>query len=159
MIAAIKKAWPWLGLSIVVVLLDQWSKYWAVHHLVIGEPWVWLPFLNLMLNINAGAAFSFLGNAGGWQVYLFSAISWVVAGILTVGLWGVRRSDYLMAIGMSLILGGALGNGIDRVRLFYVIDFFDFHVGAWHFATFNVADSAICIGAVLLIIRFLWGQK
>lgn len=151
-----KAAWPWLWLSVFIILLDQLSKYLVVHHMAYGKPLYVLPFLNFTLNFNSGAAFSFLGRAGGWQIYLFAAISLVVSAVLIVWLGRLKRSDAMMAAGLSLIIGGALGNFIDRVRLTYVIDFLDFHIKAWHFATFNVGDSAICIGAFLLIVRLLF---
>ena len=150
-----KKAWPWLWLSVFIIILDQVSKYIAVHYMVYGKPVYIFPFFNLSLNFNPGASFGFLGDAGGWQIYLFAAISLIVAIILVIWLGRIKRSDGLMAAGLSLIVGGALGNFIDRVRLTYVIDFFDFHIKNWHFATFNVADSAICIGAFLVILRML----
>ena len=154
-----KMAWSWLWLSVFIIALDQLSKYLVVHHMTYGKPLYVLPFLNFALNFNPGAAFSFLSNAGGWQVYLFAAISLVVSAVLIVWLGRVNRSDHLMAAGLSLIIGGALGNFIDRVRLTYAIDFLDFHVKHWHFATFNVGDSAICIGAFLLILRILFFSR
>lgn len=154
-VAKVKKAWVWLWLSAFVVLLDQLVKYWAISHLSLGKPVVVLPFLNLSINYNPGAAFSFLGSANGWQVYFLSGISFVVAVALIFCLGRLRRNDVLMCMGISLIIGGAIGNFIDRVRLRYVIDYFDFHIHQWHFATFNVADSAICIGAFLLVLTFL----
>ena len=154
-----KKAWPWFWLSIAVVLLDQLSKYFALRHLTFNDPLVLLPFFNLTLAFNPGASFSFLGNAGGWQVYLFSGLSFLVALALLIWLGRVPRSDRLMAAALSLIIGGALGNLIDRLHYGFVIDFFDFHLGGWHFAIFNVADSAICVGAFLLIINMLFFSK
>lgn len=154
-----KKAWVWLWLSALVIALDQITKYLVVHHLEFGQPVKILPFFNFTLNYNPGAAFSFLGAQGGWQVYLFAAISLIVAVILLVWLGRIKRSDGLMAAGVSLIIGGALGNFIDRIRLTYVIDFLDFHIKSWHYATFNVADSAICVGAFLLILRMLLSPR
>lgn len=156
---AVKKAWPWLWLSVLVVLIDQSTKYLVTHHLQYGLLIKVLPFFNFTLNYNPGAAFSFLGTQTGWQVYLFSAISLIVAIILIIWVGRIKRSDRLMAVGVSLIIGGALGNFIDRVRLTYVIDFLDFHIKNWHYATFNVADSAICIGAFLLILRMFLSPK
>ncbi len=150
-----KKAWSWLFLSALIIILDQFTKYLAVYYLSFGQPVRLLPFFNLMLNFNKGAAFSFLGAESGWQVYFFAGISLIVAIFLIVWLGRIKRSDRLLAAGIGLIIGGALGNFIDRVRLGYVIDFFDFHVKNWHYATFNLADSAICIGAVLLILRMM----
>ena len=150
-----KKAWPWLILSIGVIVLDQITKYLAIHYLQFGQFFHVLPFFNFTLNFNTGAAFSFLGAAGGWQVYLFAFVSLVVSVALIIWLGRIKRSDYLLATAVSLIIGGALGNFIDRVRLTYVIDFLDFHINTWHYATFNVADSAICMGTLLLILRMI----
>jgi len=155
----IKKAWPWLWLSVLIITLDQLTKYLAVNHLEFGQPLSLLPFFNFTLNYNTGAAFSFLGGQSGWQVYLLAAISLVVVAILIVWLGRIKRTDTLMAIGIALIIGGALGNFIDRVRLTYVVDFLDFHINNWHYPTFNIADSAICVGAALLVLRALLSSK
>lgn len=155
----VKKAWIWLWVSVFIVFLDQSSKWLVVHFLSYGQPYVLLPFFNLWLNYNPGAAFGFLGLAGGWQVFLLSAISIVVSVILVVWLGRTPRKDWMMALALSLILGGAIGNLIDRLRFHYVVDFFDFHIGEWHFATFNVADSAITIGVIFLMIRLLFFNK
>jgi len=150
------RAWIWLWLSILVVVLDQGSKFLAVHYLVYGKPIVVLPFFNLWLNYNTGAAFGFLGAQNGWQVFLLSGIAIIVSVVLIMWLGKTPRKDWLMALALSLILGGAIGNLIDRIRFKYVIDFFDFHIGTWHFATFNVSDIAITIGAIFLVIRLLF---
>ena len=154
-----KKAWAWLWLSAIVVFLDQITKYSVIQHLKYGEPKVIFPFFNLNINFNTGAAFSFLGGASGWQVYLFAAISLLVTLFLVIWLSRIKRSEWLVGLGVSLIIGGALGNFIDRVRLNYVIDFFDFHIKHWHYDTFNVADSAVCIGAFLLVVHFILSPK
>ena len=151
-----KTALPWLWLSVVIIVIDQFIKHWAVTHLSYQEPRKLFVFLNLNLAYNAGAAFSFLGNAGGWQVYFFSAISIVIAIIFTVWLARLPRAFILRGLGLGLIIGGALGNFIDRVRLTYVIDYIDFHIGHWHFATFNFADASICVGAVCLLISLMF---
>lgn len=151
-----QSAWVWLWVSVAVVALDQVSKWWAVNHLGFGAPLRLLPWLNLRLVFNPGAAFSFLGTSSGWQIALFSIISIVI--ILVLGIWLVRsqRRDVLLGLSLSLLIGGALGNLIDRLRLSYVVDFFDFHVGTWHFATFNLADAAITIGTILLVVKLLF---
>jgi len=154
-----KNAWAWLWLSLAVVLIDQLSKHVVDHLLHYGKPLHVLPFFNLYLKYNAGAAFSFFGNGSGWQIFLLSAVSILVIMFIFAWMARVKRSDWLMASALSLILGGAVGNLIDRIRLGYVIDFFDFHVGGWHFATFNVADSAICVGATFLVIKLLFFSK
>lgn len=153
---SVKKSWAWLWLSVFIVALDQSSKWLAVHFLSTSQPHVLLPFFNLWLNYNAGAAFGFLRAAGGWQVFLLSSISILVAIVLVLWLGRTPRKDWMMALALSLILGGAVGNLIDRLRLHFVIDFFDFHIGGWHFATFNVADSAITVGVVFLVVRLLF---
>lgn len=146
-----KKASPWLYLSVLAIVFDQVTKYEAVRHWTMGKPIKIFPFLNFTLNHNTGAAFSFLGTGSGWQIYSFAAISLVIAVFLIVWLSRTGRSDYVIAIGLSLVIGGALGNFIDRVYLGYVVDFIDFHIKDWHYATFNFADSAICIGTLLVI--------
>lgn len=150
-----KTAITWLWVSVFIILIDQVSKYLVNKYLVLFQPMRLLPFLNFTLKYNTGAAFSFLGTAGGWQVYLLAAISLIVSIIVFIWLVRMKYPHWVMALSLSLILGGALGNLIDRLRYGFVIDFIDFHIGNWHFATFNVADSAISIGAVLLIGKLL----
>jgi signal peptidase II len=154
-----KNAWVWLWLSFSVILIDQLSKHIADHLLHYARPVFVLPFFNLWLKYNAGAAFSFFGNGSGWQVFLLSGISILVIVFIFAWMTRVKRSDWLMACALSLIMGGATGNLIDRIRFGYVIDFFDFHIGTWHFATFNVADSAISVGATFLVIKLLFFSK
>ena len=154
-----KKALPWLWLSFFIIAVDQWTKYLAVHHLVFGRPIKIFPWLNLTLNCNTGAAFSFLDIKGGRWVYFFALISLVVSVFLIVSISRTQRSDKWRSVGLSLIIGGAFGNFIDRVRLGYVIDFIDFHIKNWHYATFNVADSAIFVVAFLLIITMLFASR
>lgn len=146
----------WLWLSVFVIILDQLSKVYVLDKLVPGQHVEWLPFFNMTLAFNPGAAFSFLGDASGWQMPFISAVVIIVTVALIVWLSKLQRNEYLLCLAMSLIIGGALGNLIDRLRLSYVVDFFDFHIGAWHFATFNVADAAITVGAILLIIKFFF---
>ena len=150
-----KKALPWLGLSIFVAIVDQLTKYLVVHYLTFGIPVKIFLWLNLKLNYNTGAAFSFLSTKNGWQVYFLSLISLVVSIFLIACLSQIQYSDNCMAIGISLIIGGAFGNFIDRVHLGHVIDFIDFHVKNWHYAIFNIADSAICMGGLLLIVLLI----
>lgn len=154
------KAAPWLLLSILVVVLDQWSKHWIVQHLHIAKPLRLAPFFNLVLSYNPGAAFGFLHQAGGWQTVFLSTISIVVA--LAILIWLLRLSypNAWTASALSLVMGGAIGNLIDRLRFGLVVDFFDFHLGGWHYATFNVADSAIVAGVLLLLLQtFFQKQK
>lgn len=150
-----KTALPWVMLSVFIIALDQWSKYVVVTHLTEASVVRVLPFLNFILSFNAGSAFGFLNDQPGWQIYFLSIISVAVSLILVVWLFRIARSAWLLALPISLVLGGALGNLIDRIRFGYVIDFIDFHVKNWHYATFNVADSFVCVGAVCLILQLL----
>lgn len=148
-------------LAIVVVIADQLTKLWAVRALAL-EPITLAPVFNLALAYNTGAAFGFLSGASGWQNIFFIAVAAVVgAGILYM-LRRLKPDETQVAAALWLILGGAAGNLMDRLRLGHVVDFLDFHIGAWHFPTFNVADSAITIGAMLLILDSfgvrLWGR-
>lgn len=149
-----KTALSWTWISLLIIILDQLTKYAITHHLT--EPKTLLPFLNLTLRFNPGAAFSFLGNASGWQIYLFSLISIVVSILLLTWLKSLNKNDWTTAIPLTFILGGAIGNLIDRIHYGYVIDFIDFHINHWHFATFNIADSFVSIGATLLIVKLLY---
>ncbi|WP_297390716.1 signal peptidase II [Acidiferrobacter sp.] len=141
----------YLLIAVAVFVLDQWSKAEAVHYLSRGSVHV-TSFLNLVLVYNRGAAFGFLSNASGWQNAFFIAVAVaIVAGIVIFLVRGGRR-DRLTVVALMLVLGGAAGNLADRVRLGEVVDFIDFHIGSWHWYTFNLADSAITVGAVLLAI-------
>jgi signal peptidase II len=141
-----------LALAALVVLLDQATKL-AVLRLI--EPYQSIPVVpgfNLTLAFNRGASFSFLADAGGWQRWLFSAVSVAASVVILVLLRRTAAGDKLNATGLSLVLGGAVGNLIDRLWLGHVIDFLDVYYGAWHWPAFNVADSAITVGAALLIL-------
>ncbi len=141
----------YLLIAVAVFVLDQWSKAEAVRYLSRGSVHV-TSFLNLVLVYNRGAAFGFLSNASGWQNILFIAVAVaIVVGILIFLVRGGRR-DRLTVVALMLVLGGAAGNLADRIRLGEVVDFIDFHIGSWHWYTFNLADSAITVGAVLLAI-------
>jgi signal peptidase II len=142
--------WRWLLLAAGVVALDQATKFVAVAALTGKAPVEVMPFFNLVLVYNRGAAFSFLAGAGGWQRELFTAIA-VIASLWIV--WLLRRypQQTLFCLALSLVLGGAVGNVIDRVMIGAVVDFLDFHAYGWHWPAFNVADSAITCGAVLLV--------
>lgn len=144
----------WFGLSAVIVVLDQISKWAVLSAFAPGERLGLTGFFNLVLAFNKGAAFSFLAGAPGWQTPLFIAVAAVAIVVVSVLL--VRSpADRLVCAGLALILGGALGNVIDRLRYGQVVDFLDFHVYGWHWPAFNVADSAITIGAGLLIYESL----
>jgi len=146
--------WRWLPLALGVIVLDQATKSWMVEHLRIYESVHLLPVLDITLMFNTGAAFSFLSDASGWQKWLFTALALVV-GLAILG-WLRRlkaRSQGLLCCSLALILGGALGNVIDRLRIGHVVDFISAHWGrAYYFPAFNVADSAITIGAILLLL-------
>lgn len=150
-----QKAWPWLLLSILVIAGDQVSKHFVLTHFTEQTVVHILPFLNFILRFNTGASFGFLSTQSGWQLYALSAVSILMSVFLIGWLFRLSRSQWQLSVPISLILGGALGNLIDRVQLGGVVDFIDFHVHAWHFATFNVADSAISVGATWLILRLL----
>lgn len=149
----------WLWLSLMIILIDQVSKWFLDHQLSINEPYPLVSFFNIILEHNKGASFGFLQSAGGWQRWLFVAIALVISMMIFVLLYKLPRNKNWQALAMSLVLGGALGNLIDRVRFGYVIDFFDFHINNWHFATFNIADSAICVGVALWILVSLQQGK
>ncbi|MDP1574755.1 MAG: signal peptidase II [Coxiellaceae bacterium] len=152
----IKTAWPWLLLSALIICLDQVSKHLVLAHVSALDVVRVLPFLNIILRLNAGAAFSFLGSESGWQIYLLSVISVVVSVVLVAWLSQLPRREWWIAAPVSLVLGGALGNLIDRIHYGYVIDFMDFHLFDWHFATFNIADAAVSVGATWLIVRVVY---
>jgi signal peptidase II len=140
-----------LALSAVVIALDQISKAAISSHFVYGESLGIAPFFNLVLAHNQGAAFSFLNDAGGWQRWMFSLIA-VVASAWIIWLITRHRQQKLFCFALALILGGALGNLIDRIAYGYVVDFLDFYWGSAHFPAFNLADSAITLGAALLLL-------
>lgn len=142
--------WGWLALSAVVIVLDQLSKQWVSAAFSFGEIRPVSSFFNLVLAHNAGAAFSFLAGAGGWQRGFFSAVA-LVAAVVIIHLLRKHHGQVVFSLALALILGGALGNLVDRIQLGYVVDFLDFHAQGWHWPAFNVADMAITAGAGLLI--------
>lgn len=147
----------WLWLSVGVIVLDQSTKALASAHLVLHEPIPMLPLCNLTLMHNTGAAFSFLSQAGGWQRWFFVAVAVTVSGALIWWLRQLRSGQTWLAVALALVLGGALGNVWDRIMLGYVVDFIDVYYGDWHWPAFNVADSAITVGATLLLIDAVRG--
>jgi len=149
-----KRIAPWLLVAALVALADQASKSVISANLRLGEVREITGFFNLVLAHNRGAAFSFLSDAGGWQRALFIWIA-VVATALIVVMLARHSSERLFSAGLALILGGALGNLWDRIAFGYVVDFLDFHAFGWHFWAFNLADSAITVGAGLLILDAL----
>lgn len=143
---------PWLGIAAIVILSDQISKIAITRLFTLGQERVVNSFFNLVLAYNRGAAFSFLSNEGGWQRYFFTAIG-VGAALFIVYLLKKHAGQRLFCWALALILGGAIGNVIDRIVYGHVIDFLDFHWKNWgHFPAFNLADTAISIGAGLFII-------
>lgn len=140
----------WFGVSALVIVLDQISKLWISGHFSNSESYAVTGFFNLVLAHNTGASFSMLSEAGGWQRWLFSGIA-IVASVWIIWLLRKHQQQKLFCFALAFILGGALGNLIDRLMYGYVVDFLDFHWNEHHFAAFNVADSAINIGAALLL--------
>ena len=142
---------PWLGIAAIMILLDQLSKITITRLFSYGESMPVTGFFNLVLAYNKGAAFSFLAAEGGWQRYFFTAIG-VVAAIVIIAMLKRNAGQRMFCWALALILGGAIGNVIDRVMYGHVIDFLDVHIVGWHWPAFNIADSAICIGAVLFVL-------
>ena len=149
---------PWLTVAAVIVAADQATKALVQASLAPGERIPVIPFADLVLVFNTGAAFSFLAGAGGWQRTFFIVIA--VAAIALIA-WLLLRhpGERLFCAGLALVLGGAIGNLWDRIQLGHVVDFVLLHAGGWHFPAFNVADSAITIGAALLILDGLRGKR
>jgi signal peptidase II len=143
----------WLWLSLLTVVLDQASKLMVDSSMQLYESIPLMPSFNLTYVHNTGAAFSFLSEAGGWQRWLFAALATVISVILTLWLARLQKHETLLALALSLVLGGAVGNLIDRVAYGYVIDFLDVYYNAWHWPAFNVADSAISLGVALMLLE------
>jgi len=159
-IARRARGWRWLPVAAVVIVIDQLSKAWMVRHFRYAEDVVVLPVLNITLRFNNGAAFSMLADASGWQRWLFTGLAIAVGGAILVWLYRLdARAERLLSVSLALILAGAIGNLIDRVRLGHVVDFIDFHWKDVHFPAFNVADSAITIGAALMLLEAWIGGR
>ena len=147
----------WLAMAALVILLDQASKQAASQMLIYAQPVEVLPVLNWTLLHNPGAAFSVLSDAGGWQRWFFAGIALFVSGLIVVWIFRSGPREYLQKLALALILGGALGNLWDRLALGYVVDFIQVHYDHRHyFPAFNIADSAISVGAVLMIYKTLF---
>lgn len=142
---------PWLGIAVIALLIDQVTKLTILKTFQYGEFRPITSFFNLVLIYNKGAAFSFLAAAGGWQRWFFTLLG-VVAAVVIIWLLKRHNGQKMFCTALALILGGALGNVIDRVVYGHVVDFLDFYVGNWHWPAFNIADSCIVVGAVLLVI-------
>lgn len=149
----------WLWISVVVIILDQATKYLASTYLQFQIPEPVLPFFNLTLMYNTGAAFSFLSDASGWQRWFFVALAIIISGVIVIWLKKLKSNDLWLAIALAFILGGAIGNVIDRMWLGYVVDFIQVYYDRWYFPAFNIADSAITVGTVLVIIDGLSSLK
>jgi len=142
----------WLWFSALVIVLDQTTKWLAVVMLDPYRPLPLVPLLNLTLMYNEGAAFSFLSDAGGWQRWFFAGFAILMSVVLVIWLLRLGSRERLMAAALSLVVGGAVGNLIDRVLRGHVVDFVDLHVDDWRWPAFNVADSAITLGVILLLL-------
>ncbi len=146
----------WLWVTVIVLILDRLTKYFALQYL---PPYAEVPvfkYFNLTLAYNKGAAFSFLNSASGWQIWMFGVIALLVSIGLLIWLARLSSRQRWLCIALTLIIGGALGNLSDRFLYGHVIDFLDFYIANWHWPAFNIADSAICVGAVMLFIDALW---
>lgn len=145
----------WLWLSLSVLLADQATKYLASSNLAFNQPLAVLPSFNLTLAHNRGAAFGILSDAPGWQRWFFTVLTVVVVSGLLIWLRRLERREWPLAGALALIIGGAVGNLVDRLRFGYVVDFLDVYVGSYHWPTFNIADSAISVGAVGILLLSL----
>lgn len=143
----------WLWLTALTVILDQVTKQMVVASMRLYESIAVIPFFNITYVHNTGAAFSFLSDAGGWQRWFFASLAFVVSVVISVWLARLKKNEVLLSVSLSLILGGAIGNLIDRLLYGYVIDFLDVYYKTWHWPAFNVADSAITLGVVLLLME------
>jgi signal peptidase II len=155
----LRSALCWYALAAVVIALDQWTKALALRLLEYAEPVVVTGFFNLTLLYNRGAAFSLLSDAGGWQHWLFSGIALVVAVLVSAWLYRLPAPARLEPLALALVLGGAIGNLIDRLRFGHVVDFIQLHYRELYWPAFNIADSAITLGAGLLLLMLLRGER
>ena len=142
---------PWLGLALILLIADQFTKVLILGYYRLGDATYVTSFFNVVRAHNTGAAFSFLASAAGWQRWFFTAIG-VAAAVFIIWMLKSHAGQKLFSFAMACILGGAVGNVIDRTLHGYVVDFLDFHYGNWHFPAFNIADSAITVGAICLVL-------
>jgi signal peptidase II len=149
----------WFSIAMAILFLDQVTKNWIVNDFFLGQSDFITSFFNLVRVHNYGAAFSFLSDAGGWQRWFLAVLSMVVSVFLVIWLIKLPRVKWIEGIAIAFILGGALGNLYDRVVFGYVIDFLDFHWSGSHFPAFNVADSGITMGAILLLFDMLIARQ
>jgi len=143
--------WIWLGL--VVLALDLISKQWIIAHFLLNESITVIPLLNITYVQNPGAAFSFLADKNGWQRWLFIFIAVVISLVLIVVMYRSNSKQHIINCAYTLIISGALGNLFDRIMYGVVIDFIDFYINYWHWPTFNIADTSICIGTILILLN------
>ena len=143
--------WPWLGIAFIIILADQFTKTLIIGHFQLGDSRTITSFFNIVRVHNTGAAFSFLASASGWQRWFFVGLG-AVATVFIIWMLRSHGGQRLFSWALALILGGAIGNVIDRLLHGYVVDFIQVHAGGWYFPSFNIADSAISIGAALLIL-------
>ena len=143
--------WPWLGWALLILVADQVTKTLILDSYRLGDATTITSFFNIVRAHNTGAAFSFLAQAGGWQRWFFTGFG-VLAALFIVWQLRAHPGQKLFSFALASILGGAVGNVLDRMMHGYVVDFLDFHMAGWHFPAFNVADAGISVGAVLLII-------
>ncbi len=143
----------WLGLSLLALILDQVSKLVVANSMQLYQSIPITSFFKLTYVRNTGAAFSFLSDAGGWQRWFFAGLAILISMIIAVWLTRLKQHETLLAVALSLVLGGAIGNLIDRLAYGYVIDFLDVYYQTWHWPAFNVADSAITLGVILMLLE------
>ncbi len=141
----------WLWLSLLAIILDQGSKLAIAGSMKLYESIEIIPFFKLTYVHNTGAAFSFLSEAGGWQRWFFAGLALAISAVIAVWLTRLKKHETLLAVALALVLGGAIGNLIDRLAYGYVIDFLDVYYDAWHWPAFNIADSAITLGVMLML--------
>ena len=151
--------WRWLWLSAIVVALDQLTKQWVEEAFVLYESLPVTGFFNLTLVYNTGAAFSFLADAGGWQRWFFLVLALVICTYLVYWLLQMKKDQLLLPFAIAMIIGGAIGNVVDRMLHGHVIDFLDFYYQQWHWPAFNLADSAITLGVILFIWDAFFGNE
>lgn len=155
--------WPallgWLVFTALLFGLDQWTKDWVQHQMIVGDSRKITDFFNLVVAYNSGAAFSFLADAGGWQKPLFAGIALVVSFVICI-LIARKSREKLLCLGLSLVMSGALANAYDRLTIGVVVDFLDFHLAGYHWPAFNVADICICVGAfIVVLVEFFFSKK
>ncbi|MEO8223289.1 MAG: signal peptidase II [Gammaproteobacteria bacterium] len=147
-----RASWRWLLVTVLAIVLDQYSKQLVTARFELFERVAVLPFFDLVRLHNTGAAFSFLANASGWQNWFFTGVALAVSALILWWFFRQPAGRIAVPLGLTLVLGGAIGNLIDRIQHGYVVDFFLLHYERWSFPAFNVADSAITLGVILLLI-------